>query len=102
MTRRAPHPPPTGGTLPHLPADLYQRLDDRTVVIVHTPAPRRPATAYAVPLAIGLAAGFGFIGLVAAGIALFEFAARTAALLGTLAGPIGIGTFFQLARPKGK
>ncbi|PJE99669.1 hypothetical protein CUT44_04000 [Streptomyces carminius] len=102
MTRRTPHPPPTGGHLPHLPAEVYRQLGDRPVVIIHAPAPRRPAAAYAVPLAIGLAAGFGFIGLVAAGIALFEFAARTAALLGTLAGPIGIGTFFQLARPKHK
>ncbi|MFD1829158.1 hypothetical protein ACFSJS_05730 [Streptomyces desertarenae] len=93
---------PPGHLAPHLPADLYHRLDDRTVVIVHTPPPRRRATTYAVPLAVGLAVAFGFIGLAAAALALFEFAVRTAALLGTLAGPVGIGTFLQLARPKGK
>ncbi|OEJ51985.1 hypothetical protein [Streptomyces agglomeratus] len=97
-------PPPTitlGSLAPHIPADLYQQAEGRPIVVVHTTArPRRPARDYVLPLALGLAGAIGILGTVAAALALFEFAVRTAALVGGIAGPIGLGLTFKLARPK--
>ncbi|MGX1884449.1 hypothetical protein [Streptomyces sp. NPDC055287] len=91
------------GIAPHIPAETYHRAqrEGRPIIVVHTTPPiRRPARTYLLPLALGLAVAIGLLGTVAAALALFEFAARTAALVGGLAGPIGLGLTFKLARPK--
>ncbi|GGP01207.1 hypothetical protein [Wenjunlia tyrosinilytica] len=98
------HPP--GNTAPHLPADLYRQAQatGQPIVIVHQAPTTRPTpTRYLVPLGIALAATVGVIGLVAALLALIEFAAHTAALLVGTAGPIGVGGItLKLARSKTK
>ncbi|MBT2511044.1 hypothetical protein J7I98_35535 [Streptomyces sp. ISL-98] len=95
---------PPGPTTPHIPAEIYQQAqrEGRPIIVVHTPTPptRRPARTYLVPIALGLAIAIGVLGTVAAALALFEFAARTAALVAGAAGPIGLGLTFRLARTK--
>ncbi|RLL67981.1 hypothetical protein [Streptomyces sp. Z26] len=99
MTQREP----PGHLAPHIPADAYRRAETtgQPLVIVHTTAPERPDTArFLVPLAVGTAATIGLLGTVAAILALFQFAAQTAAALAATTGPIGVGIGLKLARPK--
>ncbi|MBT2382098.1 hypothetical protein [Streptomyces sp. ISL-11] len=98
-------PPPPNVTLgplaPHIPADLYRQADGRPFVIVQAaPAPERTARVYARPVFIGLAVAFGLMGMAAAALALFEFAVRTAAVVGSLTGPIGVGLSLKLFHSK--
>ncbi|MGY0060266.1 hypothetical protein ACWY4P_27595 [Streptomyces sp. LZ34] len=103
MQRPDPHTIP-GHLAPHIPADLYRHLDGRNVVIIQTPAPApaRSARKWAVPLAIGLAGAAGVLGLVAAAVAVFDYAVRTAALIGSTTGPIGLGLSLKLFGSKNK
>ncbi|MFJ9007008.1 hypothetical protein [Streptomyces canus] len=100
-------PDVTPGLLaPHIPADVYRRAEatGQPIVIVHTtPPPRATRRDHLYYLAVGLAGAAGVMGLVAAALALFEFAVRTAALVAGAAGPIGIGgVTLRLARPNAK
>ncbi|MFC9219735.1 hypothetical protein ACFT8W_02775 [Streptomyces hygroscopicus] len=101
-----PDPPHTipGHIAPHIPADLYQQVDGRPVVIIQTPAPAstRSIRKWAMPLAIGLAGAAGVLGLVAAAVAVFDYAARTAAFIGSTTGPIGLGLSLKLFQSKNK
>jgi hypothetical protein len=100
-------PDVTPGLLaPHIPADIYRRAEatGQPIVVLRTATPprtnRRDHLYY---LAVGLAGAAGVMGLVAAALALFEFAVRTAALVAGAAGPIGIGGItLRLARPNAK
>ncbi|MFE1976622.1 hypothetical protein [Streptomyces hygroscopicus] len=102
MHRPDPHGTTPGTIAPHIPADLYRHLDGRNVVIVQPPAPARSVGKWAVPLAIGLAGAAGVIGLVAAAVAVFDYAVRTAALIGSTTGPIGLGLSLKLFQSKNK
>ncbi|MDP9609588.1 hypothetical protein [Streptomyces demainii] len=102
MHRLDPHGTTPGTIAPHIPADLYRHLDGRHVVIVQPPAPARSVGKWAVPLAIGLAGAAGVIGLVAAAVAVFDYAVRTAALIGSTTGPIGLGLSLKLFQSKNK
>ncbi|MEU8825892.1 hypothetical protein [Streptomyces sp. NPDC048636] len=103
MRRQEPPNVTLGPMAPHIPADLYRQAEGQPFVIVQTTAaPRRPARAYVMPIAVGLAGAFGVMGTVAAALALFEFAARTAALIGSAAGPVGVGLSIKLFHPKTK
>ncbi|WP_267242850.1 hypothetical protein [Streptomyces sp. PR69] len=98
------HPPDTPGILaPHIPADTYRSstATSQPIVIVQpVPVPRTSRRNHLYYLAIGLAGAAGVMGLIAAALALFEFAARTAALIAASAGPLGIGGItLRLARP---
>ncbi|AXK33564.1 hypothetical protein DVA86_13805 [Streptomyces armeniacus] len=88
-----PEPPPS--LAPHIPADAYRRAEatGRPVVIVQTPAPapRRSPGRYLVPLAVGTGTALGVLGVVAAVLALLQFAAETVAVVTGVAGPLGIG-----------
>ncbi|GHJ27815.1 hypothetical protein TPA0910_22480 [Streptomyces hygroscopicus subsp. sporocinereus] len=96
-------PPTTPGTIaPHIPADLYRHLDGRPVVIIQPPAPTRSVGKWAVPLALGLAGAAGVLGLVAAAVAVFDYAARTAAFIGSATGPLGLGLSLKLFGSKNK
>lgn len=102
---RRHEPPTTPGTIaPHIPADLYRHLDGRNVVIIQTPAPApaRSVGKWAVPVAIGLAGAAGVIGLVAAAVAVFDYAVRTAALIGSTTGPLGLGLSLKLFQSRNK
>ncbi|MEU9795427.1 hypothetical protein AB0E27_33470 [Streptomyces sparsogenes] len=100
------HEPPTtpGPIAPHIPADLYRQLDGRPVVIIQppAPAPTRSVGKWAVPLALVLAGTAGVIGLVAAAVAVFDYAARTAAFIGSTTGPLGLGLSLKLFGSKNK
>ncbi|MFG2345909.1 hypothetical protein [Streptomyces phaeochromogenes] len=89
------HRDPPGIIAPHIPADAYRRAEatGQPVVIVVQTADRtgRPLSAYLYPLAIAGAGAMGVFGLVAAFLALLDFAAQTAAAVGGVAGSIGIG-----------
>ncbi|MFJ8000744.1 hypothetical protein ACIQ7D_27040 [Streptomyces sp. NPDC096310] len=104
MHHREPPGNTHGPTTPHIPADLYDRAraTGQPIVVIHTTAPTgRPARAYLFPIVVITTGAIGILGTVAAIIALIDFAARTAALIATTAGPIGIGGLtLKLARPK--
>lgn len=92
-------PPPIQGAMaPHMPADQYARGGPHVIA----PPPTRPIRPYMAPLAFALAAAFALMGLIAAALALFEFAIRTAAVIGSLSGPIGVGITLKLARSQAK
>ncbi|MEV0576036.1 hypothetical protein [Streptomyces sp. NPDC050392] len=97
---------PPGNLAPHIPADLYRQAEatGRPIVIVHTTTRAgRPAGTYLLPIAVGFAGAIGIIGTVAAFLALVEFAAHTAALIASTAGPIGVGGItLKLFHPKNK
>ncbi|MGK5547245.1 hypothetical protein ACSNOH_21290 [Streptomyces sp. URMC 127] len=97
---RQPPPPDVtvGGIAPHIPADLYRQASGQPFVIVQAAPP--PARPWVRPVAIGLAIAIGLMGLGAAALALFEFAIRTAAVIGSLTGPLGIGLTLKLATRK--
>ncbi|MHA5052064.1 hypothetical protein [Streptomyces sp. SD15] len=106
MNRNRPPDATVGLLAPHIPAEIYRRAEatGQPIVIVQAATPprtnRRDHLYY---LAIGLAGAAGVMGLVAAALALFEFAVRTAALVAGAAGPIGIGGItLRLARPTTK
>ncbi|MFE1936475.1 hypothetical protein ACFW95_40070 [Streptomyces sp. NPDC059474] len=104
MQHHDPHTTIPGNLAPHIPADLYHQLDGRPVVIIQTPAPAptRSVGKWVVPLAIGLAGAAGVLGLVAAAVAVFDYAARTAAFIGSTTGPIGLGLSLKLFQSKNK
>ena len=89
------HRDPPGIIAPHIPADAYRRAEatGQPVVIVVQTTDRtgRPLSAYLYPLAIAGAGAMGVFGLVAAFLALLDFAAQTATAVGGVAGSIGIG-----------
>ncbi|MFF9896158.1 hypothetical protein [Streptomyces longispororuber] len=99
---------PPDSMAPHIPADDYRRAQatGQPIVIIRTttaPAPRRPARAYLLPIAVAGAAAIGLLGVVAAFLALLDAAARTAIAVGSAAGPLGIGGItFKLTRSKTK
>ncbi|MFI9203913.1 hypothetical protein [Streptomyces sp. NPDC053048] len=82
----------------HLPADHYARGGPHII----TPAASRPTQTYMRPLAFALAITFALMGLTAAALALFEFAIRTAAVIGSLSGPVGMGLTIRLLHAKAK
>ncbi|MBB4885001.1 hypothetical protein FHS38_001029 [Streptomyces netropsis] len=102
------HEPPPDGRLgpmaPHIPTDVFRQAqaDGRPIVIVQTADPARPARSHLGPVLIGLAVAFAAMGMVAAALALFEFAVRTAAVIGSLSGPITLGLGLKLFNPKSK
>ncbi|AJP02616.1 hypothetical protein TU94_15085 [Streptomyces cyaneogriseus subsp. noncyanogenus] len=96
---------PPGTIAPHIPADAYRRAETTcapVVIVVHTTdRTGRPLGRYLLPIAIAGAGAIGTFGLVAALLALLDFAAHTAAAIGTAAGPIGVGGItLRLARGK--
>ncbi len=106
MNRNRP-PDATAGILaPHIPADIYRRAEvtgQPIVIVQSTPAPRANRHDHLYVLAVGLAGAAGVMGLVAAALALLEFAVRAAALVAGAAGPIGVGGIaLRLARPHTK
>ncbi|GGU20647.1 hypothetical protein [Streptomyces daghestanicus] len=88
-------PPVPGITAPHIPADDYRRAEATgapVVIVVHADGRTgRPAREYLFPLAIAGAGILGVFGLIAAFLALLDFAVHTALTIGGAAGPIGIG-----------
>ncbi|WP_431771934.1 hypothetical protein [Streptomyces cucumeris] len=104
MQQHDPHHTIPGHIAPHIPADLYQQLDGRPIVIIQTPAPAQTTSVrkWAVPVAIGLAGAAGVLGVVAAAVAVFDYAARTAAFIGSATGPIGLGLSLKLFQSKNK
>ncbi|MFE3601839.1 hypothetical protein [Streptomyces sp. NPDC059142] len=104
MHHREPPGNQGGPTTAHIPADVYRRAQTtgRPIVVIHTTAPAgRPARSYLFPIVVVTTGAIGILGTVAAIIALIDFAARTAALIASTAGPIGIGGLtLKLARPK--
>ncbi|MBT2383103.1 hypothetical protein [Streptomyces sp. ISL-11] len=101
-----PEPPPNvtlGPMAPHIPADIYRQAGGRPFVIVQAaPTPTHSARSYAGPVAVGLGIALALMGFVAAALALFEFALRTAAVVGSLTGPIGVGLGLKIFHPKSK
>ncbi|MGW7275391.1 hypothetical protein ACWGH5_33325 [Streptomyces sp. NPDC054864] len=90
------HTEPPGILAPHIPADTYRRAEatgQPIVIVVQSAAPRagRPARTYLLPLVVAGAGVIGVFGLVAAFLALLDFAAQTAVAIGSAAGPIGVG-----------
>ncbi|MFE5852056.1 hypothetical protein ACFQ61_02355 [Streptomyces sp. NPDC056500] len=63
-----------------------------------TPEPT-PHARFLVPVGIGLATAIGIGGVIAAFLALLEFAVHAAALVGGALGPIGLGIAIRLTRP---
>ncbi|MER7960526.1 hypothetical protein [Streptomyces ardesiacus] len=88
------HDPP-GIIAPHIPADAYRRAETTgapIVVMVHqTDRTGRPLRHYLFPIAVAGAGVIGIFGLVAAFLALLDFAVHTAVAVGGAAGPIGVG-----------
>jgi hypothetical protein len=86
---------PPGSITPHIPADEYRRAEATgapVVIVVHTTGRTgRPAREYLFPLAVAGAGVLGVFGLVAAFLALLDFAVHTAIAIGGAAGPIGVG-----------
>ncbi|WP_320782273.1 hypothetical protein [Streptomyces sp. CRN 30] len=91
----AAHRDPPGIIAPHVPADDYRRAEAAgapVVIVVHTDGRTgRPARDYLFPLAVAGAGVIGIFGLVAAFLALLDFAVQTAVTIGGAAGPIGVG-----------
>ncbi|MEU9185398.1 hypothetical protein AB0D14_12680 [Streptomyces sp. NPDC048484] len=99
------HRDPPGIIAPHIPADAYRRAEatgQPVVIVVHTTDPSgRPLHHYLFPIVIAGAGVMGVFGLVAAFLALLDFATHTAAAVGGAAGTLGIGGItLRLARPK--
>ncbi|GAA1131425.1 hypothetical protein [Streptomyces javensis] len=99
-----PHHTIPGNLAPHIPADLYRRLDGQPVVIIQTPAPApsHSLRKWAVPVFVGLAGAAGLLGVVASAIWIVDYAARTAAFIGSATGPIGLGVSLKLFQSKNK
>ncbi|MFI1441417.1 hypothetical protein [Streptomyces fructofermentans] len=98
------HRDPPGIIAPHIPADAYRRAEatgQPVVIVVHaTNNTGRPLSHYLFPLALAGATAMGLFGLVAAFLALLDFASQTAATVGGAAGSLGIGGItLRLARP---
>ncbi|MBV1941027.1 hypothetical protein KUF83_31355 [Streptomyces sp. BV286] len=89
------HRDPPGIIAPHIPADAYRRAEATgqpvVIVVQSTDRTGRPLRHYLYPLAIAGAGVMGVFGLVAAFLALLDFAAQTAATVGGVAGTLGIG-----------
>ncbi|MCX4914357.1 hypothetical protein [Streptomyces sp. NBC_00687] len=90
---------------PHIPADAYRRAEatgQTVVIVVHsTDQNRRPIGHYLFPIVIAGAGVVGVFGLVAAFMALLDFAVHTAIAIGSVAGPVSVGGItLKLARPK--
>ncbi|QQM42019.1 hypothetical protein [Streptomyces liliifuscus] len=101
------HRDPPGIIAPHIPADAYRRAEATgapvVIVVQTTDRTGRPLRHYLFPIAVAGAATMGVFGLVAAFLALLDFAAHTAAAIGGVAGTLGIGGIsLKLARPTGK
>ncbi|WP_314416546.1 hypothetical protein [Streptomyces sp. DSM 40484] len=99
------HRDPPGIIAPHIPADTYRRAEatgQPVVIVVHTTDQHgRPLHHYLFPIALAGAGVVGVFGLVAAFLALLDFAAHTAAAVGGAAGTLGIGGItLRLTRPK--
>ncbi|MFF5255615.1 hypothetical protein ACFY4K_26730 [Streptomyces leeuwenhoekii] len=99
------HRDPPGIIAPHIPADAYRRAETTgapVVIVVHTTdRTGRPLRHYLLPITIAGAGVIGIFGLVAAFLALLDFAVQTAAAIGAAAGPIGVGGItLRLARGK--
>jgi hypothetical protein len=100
------HRDPPGIIAPHIPADAYRRAETTgapVVIVVHTTDGRtgRPLRHYLFPIAAAGAGVMGVFGLVAAFLALLDFAAHTAVAIAGATGPIGIGGItLRLARGK--
>ncbi|MEU5886855.1 hypothetical protein ABZ835_08440 [Streptomyces sp. NPDC047461] len=99
------HHPSPGTIAPHIPAETYHhaRATGAPVVIVvqSTTPTGRPLSRYLYPIAVAGAGAIGIFGLVAALLALLEFAAHTATVIAGAAGPIGVGGIsLKLARSK--
>jgi hypothetical protein len=89
------HRDPPGIIAPHIPADTYRRAETTgapvVIVVHHSDRDGRPLRHYLVPLAVAGAGVIGVFGLVAAFLALLDFAVHTAAAIAGAAGPIGVG-----------
>ncbi|MDL5202349.1 hypothetical protein [Streptomyces sp. ALI-76-A] len=99
------HRDPPGIIAPHIPADAYRRAEaagQPVVIVVHTTDHNgRPLRHYLFPLAIAGAGAVGVFGLVAAFLALLDFAVHTAVAIGSVAGPVGVGGItLRMARSK--
>ena len=90
-----PHSDPPGIITPHIPADAYRRAEatGQPVVIVVQTTDRagRPLRHYLFPIAAAGAGVIGVFGLVAAFLALLDFAVHTAVTIAGAAGPISVG-----------
>lgn len=93
-----------GNLAPHIPADLYRQLDGQPVVIIQTPHRPRPIPSGSGPCrsSSGLPAAAGLLGVVASAIWIVDYAARTAAFIGSATGPIGLGVSLKLFQSKNK
>ncbi|MEV5088535.1 hypothetical protein [Streptomyces sp. NRRL F-5650] len=99
------HRDPPGIIAPHIPADAYRRAETTgapvVIVVHHTDHSGRPLRHYLFPIAVAGAGVIGVFGLVAAFLALLDFAVHTAVAIGAAAGPIGVGGIsLRLARGK--
>ncbi|MFZ4279661.1 hypothetical protein [Streptomyces rhizosphaericola] len=87
------HPP--GIIAPHIPADAYRRAEATgqpvVVVVQSTDRTGRPLSQYLFPIAAAGAGVIGVFGLVAAFLALLDFAVHTAVTIAGAAGPISVG-----------
>ncbi|MDN3024710.1 hypothetical protein [Streptomyces sp. S.PB5] len=90
-----PHLDPPGIIAPHIPADAYRRAEatgQPVVIVVHTTDHTgRPLSQYLFPIAVAGAGVIGVFGLVAAFLALLDFAVHTAVTIAGAAGPISVG-----------
>ncbi|MFD7458681.1 MULTISPECIES: hypothetical protein [unclassified Streptomyces] len=99
------HRDPPGIIAPHIPADAYRRAETTgapVVIVVHTTdRTGQPLRHYLLPVAVAGAGAIGVFGLVAAFLALLDFAVHTAVAIAGAAGPIGVGGIgLRLARGK--
>ncbi|CAL9483072.1 hypothetical protein [Streptomyces sp. enrichment culture] len=89
------HHDPPGIIAPHIPADTYRRAETTgapvVIVVHHTDPTGRPLRHYLFPIAVAGAGVIGVFGLVAAFLALLDFAVNAAVAVGGAAGPIGVG-----------
>ncbi|NEV90121.1 hypothetical protein GUR47_26205 [Streptomyces tendae] len=97
---------PPGIIAPHIPADAYRRAETTgapVVIVVHHADGRtgRPLRHYLFPIAVAGAGVIGVFGLVAAFLALLDFAVHTAVAIASAAGPLSVGGIsLRLARSK--
>ncbi|HEY1178766.1 MAG TPA: hypothetical protein VGF17_21650, partial [Phytomonospora sp.] len=79
----------------HIPADDWRRAEatgQPVIVVVHTTTPTgRPLRQYLFPIAAAGAGVIGVFGLIAAFLALLDFAVHTAVTIAGAAGPISVG-----------
>lgn len=99
------HHPPPGIITPHIPAETYRQAQATgtpvVIVVQSTTHTGRPLRQYLYPIAVAGAGVIGIFGLVAAILALLEFAAHTATVIAGAAGPIGVGGItLKLTRSK--